>query len=60
MCTLVTLPSFLLTRSGSNPNQEATVKVAIYARISTPDQHLESQLYPLRELAQRRGYHVVQ
>jgi DNA invertase Pin-like site-specific DNA recombinase len=36
------------------------VKVAIYARISTPDQHLESQQYPLRELAQRRGYQVVQ
>lgn len=35
------------------------MKVAIYARISTPDQHLESQLYPLRELAQRRGFEVV-
>ena len=34
-------------------------RVAIYARISTPDQHIESQLYPLRELAARRGYEVV-
>lgn len=36
------------------------MKAAIYARISTPDQHLESQLYDLRQLAERRGYSVVQ
>ena len=35
-------------------------RVAIYARISTPDQHIESQLYPLRELAARRGFEIVQ
>jgi DNA invertase Pin-like site-specific DNA recombinase len=35
-------------------------KCAIYARISTHDQHIESQLYPLRELAARRGFEVVQ
>src|ERR1035441_1085398 len=34
-------------------------KCAIYARISTSDQHIESQLYPLRELAARRGFEVV-
>ena len=34
-------------------------KCAIYARISTHDQHIESQLYPLRELAARRGFEVV-
>jgi DNA invertase Pin-like site-specific DNA recombinase len=35
-------------------------KCAIYARISTHDQHIESQLYQLRELAARRGFEVVQ
>ena len=34
-------------------------RVAIYARISTHDQHIESQLYPLRELAARRNFSVV-
>jgi DNA invertase Pin-like site-specific DNA recombinase len=34
-------------------------KAAIYARVSTPDQHIETQLYQLRELAARRGYEVV-
>jgi DNA invertase Pin-like site-specific DNA recombinase len=35
-------------------------RVAIYARVSTHDQHIESQLYPLRELAKRRGFEIVQ
>ncbi len=35
-------------------------KAAIYARVSTPDQHIETQLYQLRELATRRGFEVVQ
>lgn len=33
---------------------------AIYVRVSTADQHVESQLYDLRELAAQRGFHVVQ
>ena len=32
---------------------------AIYARVSTTDQHVESQLYDLRELAKQRGFSVV-
>jgi DNA invertase Pin-like site-specific DNA recombinase len=32
---------------------------AIYVRVSTADQHVESQLYDLRELAARRGFEVV-
>jgi DNA invertase Pin-like site-specific DNA recombinase len=35
------------------------MKAAIYARVSTPDQHIETQLYQLRELAARRGFEVV-
>ena len=34
-------------------------KAAIYARVSTPDQHIETQLYQLRELAAKRGFEVV-
>ena len=32
---------------------------AIYVRVSTADQHVESQLYDLRELAAKRGFQVV-
>jgi DNA invertase Pin-like site-specific DNA recombinase len=35
-------------------------KAAIYARVSTPDQHPESQIYDLRKLAEQRSFHVVQ
>ena len=34
-------------------------KAAIYARVSTPDQHLEAQLYDLRDLAAKRDYTVI-
>src|ERR1039457_3583022 len=32
---------------------------AIYVRVSTADQHVESQLYDLRELAAQRGFEIV-
>jgi DNA invertase Pin-like site-specific DNA recombinase len=34
-------------------------KIVIYVRVSSPDQHVESQLYDLRELAAQRGFEVV-
>jgi DNA invertase Pin-like site-specific DNA recombinase len=34
-------------------------KAAIYARVSTSDQHIESQLYDLRKLAAQRDFAVV-
>ena len=34
-------------------------KAAIYCRVSTSDQHVESQLYDLRELAAQRGIEIV-
>src|SRR5271167_1907055 len=34
-------------------------KVGIYVRVSTADQHVESQLYDLRELAAKRGLEIV-
>ena len=33
-------------------------KAAIYARVSTPEQHVETQLYDLRKLATQRGFEV--
>jgi DNA invertase Pin-like site-specific DNA recombinase len=34
-------------------------RAAIYVRVSSPDQRIESQLYDLRDLAGKRGYIVV-
>jgi DNA invertase Pin-like site-specific DNA recombinase len=34
-------------------------RVALYARVSSFDQHIESQLYDLRKLAIQRGFEVV-
>lgn len=34
-------------------------KAVLYARVSTPDQHVETQLYDLRQLAAQRGFEVV-
>jgi DNA invertase Pin-like site-specific DNA recombinase len=34
-------------------------KCAIYARVSTPDQRVDNQLYDLRLFAQQRGFEVV-
>ena len=34
-------------------------RVALYCRVSTGDQHLETQLYDLREMAKQRGYEIV-
>jgi DNA invertase Pin-like site-specific DNA recombinase len=39
--------------------QSGRSKAAIYVRVSTADQHVESQLYDLRELAAKRGFEVV-
>ncbi len=36
------------------------MKAAIYVRVSTTDQRVESQLYDLRELAEERGIEIVQ
>jgi predicted site-specific integrase-resolvase len=39
--------------------QESRLKAAIYVRVSTADQRVESQLYDLREFAAKRGFSVV-
>jgi DNA invertase Pin-like site-specific DNA recombinase len=45
----------------TNPKEESKrmQKAALYVRVSTPDQHVESQLYDLRELAAQKGYEIV-
>jgi DNA invertase Pin-like site-specific DNA recombinase len=35
-------------------------RAVLYARVSTGDQHLETQLLDLRQMAQQRGYDIVQ
>jgi DNA invertase Pin-like site-specific DNA recombinase len=34
-------------------------RVALYCRVSTPEQHIENQLLQLRDLSARRGYEIV-
>jgi DNA invertase Pin-like site-specific DNA recombinase len=34
-------------------------RAAIYARVSTPEQRIDTQLYDLRQLAQQRGFEIV-
>ena len=36
------------------------MRAAIYARVSTTDQHVENQLTELREYVQRRGWTAVE
>ena len=35
-------------------------RAALYTRVSTVDQHPETQLYDLRQMAQQRGYQIVE
>jgi DNA invertase Pin-like site-specific DNA recombinase len=44
---------------GVLPTKVKPKRAAIYARVSTGDQHLETQLLDLREMAKQRGYEIV-
>src|ERR1700686_4319959 len=46
MCDMLELPSMK--------------RAALYLRVSTLDQHPENQLYDLRQMAQQRGYQIVE
>ena len=35
-------------------------RAALYMRVSTLDQHPETQLYDLRQMAEQRGYRIVE
>src|SRR5271156_4215751 len=41
------------------PTKAKPKRAALYCRISTGEQHLETQLLDLRELAKQRGYEIV-
>jgi DNA invertase Pin-like site-specific DNA recombinase len=45
---------------GTIPAKAKSKRVAIYTRVSTIDQHPETQLCDLREMAKQRGYEIVQ
>jgi DNA invertase Pin-like site-specific DNA recombinase len=45
--------------SGTIPTKPKSKRVAIYTRVSTIDQHPETQLYDLREMAKQHGYEIV-
>jgi DNA invertase Pin-like site-specific DNA recombinase len=51
---------FVRDRATKSPSGGSRLRAAIYVRVSTADQHVESQLYDLRELAAQRGLEVVQ
>ena len=44
---------------GTIPSKAKSKRAAIYTRVSTIDQHPETQLYDLREMAKQRGYEIV-
>ena len=41
------------------PAKAKPKRAALYCRVSTADQHPETQLYDLREMAKQRGYEIV-
>jgi DNA invertase Pin-like site-specific DNA recombinase len=41
------------------PARVKSKRAVIYSRVSTVDQHPETQLYDLREMAKQRGYEIV-
>src|SRR5580658_1346619 len=44
---------------GAIPTKAKSRRAVIYTRVSTIDQHPETQLYDLREMAKQRGYEIV-
>src|SRR5271167_727334 len=40
------------------PTKAKSKRAVIYTRVSTIDQHPETQLYDLREMAKQRGYEI--
>ena len=51
--------SNLPTQSETETKRRSTKRAAIYTRVSTADQHPETQLLDLREMAKQRGYEIV-
>jgi DNA invertase Pin-like site-specific DNA recombinase len=71
-CPLFSIPALVCIGNGINAIKFSNVvfwermlarafnekRVALYCRISTGDQHLETQLLDLREMAKQRGYEI--
>src|ERR1700688_939608 len=57
--TVQTNTSLLPAPSEHRGNGEVSVRVAIYARVSTADQQCEMQLRELRQYASARGWSLV-
>jgi DNA invertase Pin-like site-specific DNA recombinase len=58
--TLIICPMDIILEHPPSIFRRNPLKAAIYVRVSTADQRVESQLYDLRELAEQRGIEVVQ
>src|SRR5580692_3621091 len=52
-------PRYRCVPAFAEEGTEMRKRAVLYCRISTGDQHLETQLLDLRELAKQRGYEVV-
>jgi len=52
-------PSNAAPKLDTETRRRSAKRVAIYTRVSTADQHPETQLYDLREMAKQRGYEIV-
>jgi DNA invertase Pin-like site-specific DNA recombinase len=52
-------PAYLRPESRIGTKRQAVKRAAAYVRVSTTDQHPETQLYDLREMAKQRGYEIV-
>jgi DNA invertase Pin-like site-specific DNA recombinase len=59
MATQTLSPSIAAVEAETDQFGRKKKRAALYARVSTGDQHPETQLYDLREMAQQRGYEVV-
>ena len=45
-------------QSETGTHRRPAKRAAIYTRVSTADQHPESQLYDMREMARQRGFEI--
>lgn len=59
MATQTVSPPVIPTKAEIKQTEVLKKKAVLYARCSTADQHLETQLYDLREMAKQRGYSIV-
>lgn len=53
------LDKFSDSGSSDQPKSQSNMRIAIYARVSTSDQNLDTQLSLLREYCQRQDFHDV-